>query len=118
MNKKEAQEGKQTKEEKAEKQKEETVKATTSLSAEGIVKGLAEMKLQISFSIDKIEDSLLQEFQKLEKMRKAIVYESAYLEDLNGIKANADSLAILFTANKEKKQAFEAEVEQRKTVFE
>jgi len=118
LKKKDAQESKHPKEEKAEKQKEETVKAATSLSTEGIVKGLANMKLQISVSIDKIEDSLLQEFQKLEKMQKAIGYESAYLEDLYGIKVNADSLAILLTANKEKKQAFEAEMEQRKTVFE
>ena len=118
LKKKEAENSKHPKEEKAEKQKEETVKAATTLSAEGIVKGLADMKLHISVSIDKIEDTLLQEFQKLEKLQQAIRYESAYLDELYGIKANADSLAVLLTANKEKKQAFEAQMEQTKTVFE
>lgn len=117
MKKKEAENSKHPKEEKAEKQKEETVKTATALSAEGIVKGLADMKLNISVSIDKIEDTLLHEFQKLEKLQQAIGYESAYLEELYGIKANADSLAILLTANKEKKQAFETDMEQRKTIF-
>ncbi|CAN5145290.1 hypothetical protein BH20BAC1_BH20BAC1_03430 [soil metagenome] len=118
LKKKEAESSRHPKEEKAEKQKEETVKVARSLSAEGIVKGLADMKLNISVSIDKIEDSLLHEFQKLEKLQEAISYESAYLEELYGIKANADSLAVLLTANKEKKQAFETEMEQRKTIFE
>lgn len=118
LKKKEAENSKRPKEEKAEKQKEETVKAATSLSAEGIVKGLADMKLNISVSIDKIEDTLLQEFQKLEKLQEAIRYESAYLDELYGIKANADLLAVLLTANKEKKQAFETEMEQTKSVFE
>ncbi len=117
LKKKEAENSKRPKEEKAEKQKEETVKAATSLSDEGIVKGLAEMKLNISVSIDKIEDTLLQEFQKLEKLQQAIQYESGYLDELYGIKANADSLAVLLTANKEKKQAFETDMEQRKTIF-
>ena len=118
LKKKEAESSKNPRQEKAEKQKEETVKAAATLSDEGIVKGLADMKLQISVSIDTIEDTLLQEFQKLEKLQEAIRYESGYLDELYGIKANADSLAVLLTANKEKKQAFEAEMEQRKTIFE
>jgi len=101
LKKKEAEGSKHPKEEKAEKQKEETVQSATALSAEGIVKGLADMKLRISVSIDKIGDSLLQEYQKLEKLQEAIRYETAYLDELYGIKANADSLAILLTANKE-----------------
>lgn len=117
LKKKEAENSKHPKEEKAEKQKEETVKVAKSLSAEGIVKGLADMKLNISVSIDKIEDTLLQEFQKLDKLQEAVKYESDYLEELYGIKANANSLAVLLTANKEKKQAFETEMEQRKTSF-
>ena len=117
LKKKEAENSKHPKEEKAEKQKEETVRVAKSLSAEGIVKGLADMKLNISVSIDKIEDTLLLEFQKLEKLQEAISYESAYLEELYGIKSNADSLAVLLTANKEKRQAFETDMEQRKTIF-
>ncbi|MEP6512959.1 MAG: hypothetical protein ABJA79_03780 [Parafilimonas sp.] len=41
----------------------------------------------------------------------------SFLEDLYGIKANADSLAVLLMANKEKKMAFEKEMEDKKSVF-
>src|SRR5699024_7436173 len=115
---KEAEKAGHPKEEKIRKQKEETIATAKTLSSEIIVKGLAEMKLNISVSIDKIEDTLLKEFQKLEKLQEAIRYESAYLEDLYGIKSNADSLAILIQANKEKKEAFEKEMEQKKSNFE
>lgn len=118
LKKKEAESNKHPKEEKADKQKVETIKNAASLSSEGIVKGLAEMKLQISDSIDKVEDTLLKEFQKLEKLQEAIQYESDYLEELYGIKANADSLAVLLTANKEKKEVFEKEIDDRQRAFE
>lgn len=108
---------KNPKEEKALEQKIETVKAAAALSAEGIVKSIANIKLEIASSLDKVEESLVQEFRKLEKLQQAIQYESAYLEDLYGIKANADSLAVLLMANKEKKQVFEKEIEEKKAVF-
>lgn len=115
--KKESESSKNPKEEKALEQKTETVKAAADLSAEGIVKGLTGIKLNISASLDKVENSLLQEFNKLEKLQEAIRYESAYVEDLYGIKANADSLAVLIVANKEKKQFFEKEMEDKKDIF-
>ena len=108
---------KNPKEEKVQEQKAETVKTATGLSAGGIVKGIADIKLDIAASLDKVEEALMQEFRKLEKLQQAIQYESAYLEDLYGIKANADSLAVLLMANKEKKQAFEKEAEEKKSVF-
>ena len=117
LKKKESESSKNPKEEKAQEQKTETVKAAAALSSEGIVKGLTDIKLHISASLDKVENSLLQEFNKLEKLQEAIRYESSYLEDLYGIKANADSLAVLIAANKEKKQFFEKEMEDRKTIF-
>lgn len=106
------------KDEKIEKQKKEVVTSASAMSAETIVKGLGDMKLQISQSIDSIEDSLLREFQQLEKLQQAIRYESEYLEELYGIKASADSLAVLLAINKEKKVAFDLEMDQKKSEFE
>lgn len=117
LKKKESESNKNPKEQKAQEQKEEIVKSATSLSAESIVKGLTDIKLNISASLDKVENSLLQEFNKLEKLQEAIRYESAYLEDLYGIKANADSLAVLIAANKEKRQFFDKEMEDKKSIF-
>lgn len=117
LKKKESESNKNPKEQKAQEQKEETVKSAASLSAESIVKGLTDIKLNISASLDKVENSLLQEFNKLEKLQEAIRYESSYLEDLYGIKANTDSLAVLIAANKEKRQFFDKEMEDKKTIF-
>jgi len=117
LKKKESESNKNPKEEKAQEQKVETVKAAASLSAESIAKGLTDIKLNISASLDKVENSLLQEFNKLEKLQEAIRYESGYLEDLYGIKANADSLAVLIAANKEKRQFFDKEMDDKKTIF-
>lgn len=108
---------KNPKEEKIQQQKEETVKNAASLSADGIVKGLADIKLQIAASLDTVEEALVTEFKKLDKLQEAIRHESSYIEDLYGIKANTDSLAVLLMANKEKKQAFEKEMEDKKEVF-
>src|SRR3954470_20525525 len=90
---------KNPKEEKVQQQQVETVKTAAGLSTEGIVKGIANIKIEIAASLDKVEETLMQEFHRLEKLQQAIQYESAYLEDLYGIKASADSLAVLLMAN-------------------
>ncbi|MFA5619323.1 MAG: hypothetical protein WDA08_03360 [Weeksellaceae bacterium] len=110
-------ETKQPKEMEVLKQKAETIKAATGFSPESVVKGLANIKLEIANSIDKIEEGLLQEFQKLEKLQKAIRFETENLEDLYGIRANADSLSVLIAANKAKKEEFDAEMTLRKSKF-
>ena len=97
-------ETKQPKEEKAAQQKAATVKAAGDLSAEGIVKGVAGIKLDIGSALDKIEDTLLGEFQKLNRLQEAIQLESDHLEELYGIRANADSLAVLIALNIEPKR--------------
>src|ERR1019366_8115587 len=117
LKRKETENSKNPKEERAQEQKTETVKYAAALSSEDIVKGLTGVKLQISSALDNVENTLLMQFTKLEKLQEAIRYESSYVEDLYGIKANADSLAILIAANKEKKQFFEKDVEERKRIF-
>ena len=51
LKKKESESSKNPKEEKAQEQKAETVKAAAALSSEGIVKGLTDIKLHISASL-------------------------------------------------------------------
>src|ERR1017187_5558359 len=117
LKRKETENSKNPKEERAQEQKTETVKYAAALSSEDIVKGLTGVKLQISSALDNVENTLLMQFTKLEKLQEAIRYESSYVEDLYGIKGNADSLAILIAANKEKKQFFEKDLEERKRIF-
>lgn len=118
LKRKQETETKHPKEEKAEKQKLQTIKSASALSAEGIVTGLASIKLDISTSIDKIEGTLLDEFQKLKNLQEAIKIETENLEDMYAIRSNADSLAVLISVNKEKKAAFEQEMEEKRLALE
>lgn len=88
-------ETKHPKEEKAEKQKTETVKTAGSLSAEGIVKGLAGIKLDIASSIDKIEENLLKEFQKLRNLQEALIAALNTRTDTAGLQVQTIALKAL-----------------------
>ena len=106
----------QAEKEKAEKK--EIVETAAQNSVEKIVKDLAELKLTIAKSLDSMEEQLIGEFKKLNNTRRAIEIEQKNLEDIHEIRAEADSLAALLLAQKEKKQAFETEMEQKREVFE
>ena len=56
-------------------------------SIEKIVKGISDLKINISNSFDKIEDSLINEFKKLTQLNEAIKIQTQETENLYGIKA-------------------------------
>ncbi|MBN2481700.1 MAG: hypothetical protein JXB19_08175 [Bacteroidales bacterium] len=93
--------------------KEETVKAATDLSDEKIINQISALKLTLNTTLDKIEDDLSSEYQRLKKIREAISIEDQRLKDLYGINAGADSLAAILAAQNEKKEAFEEELRSR-----
>jgi len=113
-----SEENKAPQQEKAEKEKEEVRKEANTLSPQKIVKGLADIKLEIGDAFDKVEEALLGEFKKLEQLKKAGQYEEAHLEEVYEIKTNADSLAVLLRANQQKREDFEKEMEEKKASFE
>lgn len=94
------------------------VETAVQQSDEKIVKGLADLKLAITKSLDDTEDQLLREFKKLSGLRQAIEIAQKNLEEIHEIRVQADSFAALLLAQKEKKQAFEVEIEQKRQDFE
>jgi hypothetical protein len=98
--------------------REELVKTVATGSAGKIVKSLADLKISIASALDSVEDSLLNEFKNLTKLQEAIGIEDKNLENLYQIKVNVDSLAALLLAQKEKKQEFETELNERKELWE
>ncbi|MCX6272123.1 MAG: hypothetical protein NTU44_13065 [Bacteroidetes bacterium] len=98
--------------------KKETVKNASLHSSETIIKGIAELKLNIGNSLDKLEESLMTEYRKLSQIREAVEIETKNLDELYQIKVNADSLAALLMAQKEKRLQLEAEIQRKKEVFE
>ncbi len=105
----------QVEKEKAEKV--QIVETAAQNSEEKIVKGLADLKLGITKALDETEQQLLGEFKRLNGMRQAIEIEKKNLEEIHDIRSEADSLAALLLAQKERKQAFEAEIQQKRNEF-
>jgi myosin heavy subunit len=100
-----------------EKQRKETLEKVAGISGEGIVKNIIALKSDLSNSLDEILQSLTGEFKKLEEIRAAIAVEKKSLEDMYSLSANTDSLAAMLLAQKEKKENFEKEMEEKENAF-
>lgn len=97
--------------------KETTVAEAAGLTDESIIRQISTLKLTLNSTLDRIEDDITAEFQKLLKIREAIVIEDQRLKDFYQINAGADSLAAILAAQKEKKEEFEREMTLKKTEF-
>ena len=93
------------------------VKDASQQSSEKIIKGLADLKLDIGKSLDSLEEKLVAQYKKLTELQQAINIETKNIEEVYEIKLNADSLGALLLAQKEKKAEFEADIEQKKGDF-
>ncbi len=98
--------------------KETTVENAAKLTDEEIIGAISALKLSLNSKLDKIEDDLTSERQKLARIREAIAVEDQRLKDLYQINAGADSLAAILAAQKEKKEEFELEMASRKSELE
>jgi hypothetical protein len=98
--------------------KETTVSAAAGLTDEKIIGQISSLKLTVNSTLDKIEDDLAAEYQRLLKIREAISIEDQRLKDFYQINAGADSLAAILAAQKVKKEEFETEMENRRREFE
>lgn len=96
------------------KHKNEITDKAKSFSNEKIVTGISELKVSMSSALDKLGEQFIDEFKKFEDLQKAIDIEKQNLEDLYSLSANTDSLAAMLLAQKEKREIFEQEMEQRK----
>lgn len=105
-------------EEKASLEKKAILEKTTGSCADDIVKGLADLKMIINKSFKELEDQLLAENQKLIDLKKAITICNQELEELYEIKVNANTLAALILAQKEKSMSFEKTMKERTVNFE
>ena len=98
--------------------KEATVSIAADLSDEKIIGQISSLKLTLNSTLDKIEDDLIIEFERLLKIREAISIEDQRLNDFYQINAGTDSLAAILAVQKEKKEEFEQEMAFRKREFE
>src|SRR5665648_522900 len=100
-----------------EKQQQEVVKKASGNTTEGIVNGITALKLNVAKELDKLSELLTSEYKKLEDIQSAMRLEKQNLEELYQLSANADSLAAMLQAQKEKKALFEVEMTDRRSAF-
>ncbi len=98
--------------------KETTVAAAAGLTDEKIIGQISSLKLTVNSTLDKIEDDLAAEYQRLLKIREAISIEDQRLKDFYQINAGADSLAAILAAQRARKEEFETEMESKRREFE
>jgi|YNPNPStandDraft_1061719.scaffolds.fasta_scaffold00350_21 hypothetical protein len=96
----------------------EAVQVADAISAEGVVKGISILKLEIGKMLTQISDGLEEEVGKYEKIKRAIEAKEQELRELYEIERSAASLAALIESQNQKRQEFEAEMALRRQELE
>jgi len=97
---------------------EEAVSVAEGLSADDVVKQVAELKAQIGGLLGEVSDRLESEVRKFDSLRRAIDAKESRLKEIYGIEREAGSLAALIEAQKSKREEYEAELGSRKARLE
>jgi len=97
-----------------EKRAKEVIEAASSLSSEGVVKGIGSLKLDISRTLTQISDKLEDEVNRLNGIQKAIDIKEEEIKELYEIEKSAAALAALIEAQNRKRQEFEFEMAVKK----
>jgi len=100
-----------------EKKKGEVVEVAETLSSEGVVKEIGNLKLEIGRKLTSISDGLEEEVSKFNQIQKAIVIKDEELRELYEIERSAETLAALIEAQNKRRQEFELEIIARKEEF-
>ncbi len=105
-------------EKKEEKRNKEIVKIVDSLSSEGVIKNIGELKGEIGNLLLRISGKLEDEIGKYVKIKEAIMLKEAEFQELYDIEKNAQTLAALIEAQNLKREEFEKEIRDKKAAFE
>jgi hypothetical protein len=97
-----------------EKKKKEVVKVADSLSSEGVVKEIGNLKLEIGKMFTQISDGLEEEVSKFRKIQKAVEIKEEEFKELYEIERSAQTLAALIETQNQKSQESESEMAARK----
>ena len=96
-------------EEQKKKEEIKLIEETKKLSNEGIIKGIADVKFEVSKLLDQIEDSMSQEFRKYNELTTAIEINEKKLSELYSINCEAETLQVLIEAQEKSKSEYEEE---------
>ncbi|MGD1910244.1 MAG: hypothetical protein ACFB2X_05135 [Rivularia sp. (in: cyanobacteria)] len=108
-----------TKQEEAEKEKGKEILATASTyTVDGIVKGLADLQLEFGTIVNDLSEKLAKENSKLDELNRAIEVETQYLQELQKIRIDADTLDVLTQEHQENLSKLEEDITKKREVLE
>ncbi len=91
----------------------EIVERASGYSVEGIVKGLADLQLDFSTSLDSLAELLVGETERLAQLKRSIKVESGRLAHLSDIKVAAEAFQLLGIEQRERREAFDTATSER-----
>ena len=94
------------------------VEKASTYTVESIIKGMADLSLNLGKALTDLASQLTGEAGKLVELQEAIATETRALEELHDIRLAADTLALLLQEHEEKKALFEREREETEQQFE
>ena len=97
-----------------EKKKKEVVQVADSLSSEGVVKGISNVKVEIGKMLTQISDKLDEEVNKFRGIQKAIAFKEKELEEVYEIEKSAATFAALIESQNQMRLEFESEMTAKK----
>lgn len=92
----------------------QALKTADSLSTEGVVKGIGQLKAEVSTLLTQVSDRLEGEVHKYKALQKAIEAKEKDLAEVYEIERAAATLAALIEAQQQKRESFEAEMAAKK----
>ena len=97
--------------------KEENLKQISGISTNSIMKKITDLKISASGVLDNMSEQMVATFKEFEQVKEAVKIEKDNLEELYQITTNAHSLAALIAAQKEQKEDFDAEMSEKKNIW-
>jgi hypothetical protein len=101
-----------------EKKKKDVVGIAETLSLDGVVNGISNLKLEIGKRLTNISDGLEEEVNKFQKIQNAIEVKEEELRELYEIEKSAESLAALIESQNIKRGEFESQMAVRRLELE
>jgi hypothetical protein len=109
--KEEAEAGRVIPEEKAEEKKaQKVIETASSLTTEGVVQGISNLKLEVGKLLTQLSDKLEEEVKRFENVQEAITAKEKELQEIYEISHSAQTLSALIEAQNRKKTEFEEEM--------
>ncbi len=97
-----------------EKRAEEVTMIASSLSTEGVVKGISSLKLEIGKLLTEISDRMEEEVKKFKDIQEAIEVKEKGLQEIYEIEKSVQTLTTLIEVQNKKREEFECEMAQKR----